>query len=277
MPCTLASLDFGPLIELAAYNILGNKSMIEALGLPIVPAEPRCDRFPRRTHPLCKSAVDPCSYRTRTSSPPAERPPASACGEVILDDAPRPVRAAARTADCARRSHGSARLVFPNMRRGSSRGCAPMARIPRRLKDHDRQRPPRSVLLLGLLWRCATCGRGGAAGVRRLRGHHRPPRGVGRRERAVRGRRAAVLKRLLEQRTTKQRRRPRCATSWSPCGSRRERVGGPRRRSQADAREDQPDERRGARPLPRVEGGRGSWVEYRPMTARRRAIVYSSG
>ena len=70
MPCTLASLDFGPLIELAAYNILGNKSiMIEALGLPIVLAVPRCDRFPRRTRPLCKSAVDPCSYRTRTSSP----------------------------------------------------------------------------------------------------------------------------------------------------------------------------------------------------------------
>ena len=53
MPCTLASCGFQPRLRASVGKILGNQSTIDdrGLGLPQLPAAPRCDRFPRRTRP----------------------------------------------------------------------------------------------------------------------------------------------------------------------------------------------------------------------------------
>ena len=195
-----------------------------------MPAVPRCDRFRGARVPRCKSAVDPYSYRTRTSSPFRER-----------------------------RSHGSARLVFPNMRRGSSRGRATMARRPRR-----------AVLLLGLLWRCAIATKQECAVCEDTIGHLAASA-------AARARSEAGVRDVLDAYCAQDRLRTAEAQMCYVLEPMRQQVSAWVALGV--------DAKRTCAKISRMNGeacalfheskvDAGSWVEYRPMTAKRRAIVY---
>ena len=215
-----------------------------------------CDRFRGAHVPRCKSAVDPCSYRTRTSSPCRE-----AAGLSLRRGDIGTRRGPYGTADCARRSHGSARFVFPNMRRGSSRGRATMARSPRR-----------AVLLLGLLWRCAAAAAAPqeCAVCEDTIGHLAASAAA--RQRSEAGVRA-VLEAYCEQERLNTAEAQMCyvlepmrqqVSAWVALGVDPKRTCAKINRMNGEA----------CALFHESKVGEFDWVQYRPMTAKRRAIVY---
>ena len=180
-------------------------------------------------------------------------------GRLSLRRGDRTRRGPYGTADCARRSHGSARLVFPNMRRGSSRGRATMARSPRR-----------AVLLLGLLWRCAIATKQECAVCEDTIGHLAASA-------AAKERSEAGVKGVLDAYCAQDRLRTAEAqmcyvlepmrqqvSAWVALGVDPKRTCAKINRMNGEA----------CALFHESKVDAGSWVEYRPMTAKRRAIVY---
>ena len=194
-----------------------------------MPAAPRCNRFRGARVPRCKSAVDPYSYRTRTSSP---------CRE-------------------------AAGLSLRRGDIGTRRGPYGTA--------IDRGMPPRHVLLLGLLWRCAVATKQECAVCEDTIGHLAASAAA--RQRSEAGVRD-VLDAYCEQERLNTAEAQMCyvlepmrqqVSAWVALGV---------------------DAKRTCAKISRMNGeacalfheskvDAGSWVEYRPMTAKRRAIVYS--